>query len=112
METGLSVNAEVVNVHDGDTLTVELRFRVPIRIRDLWAPEINEPGGIASREALKTLLPLGERCVVFVPSKNPLLLMDCVSLGRMVGDVFTRDGVKVADLMIGAGYGTPKKENK
>lgn len=112
METGLSINAEVVDVHDGDTLTVELKFRVPVRIRDLWAPELREPGGVQSREALKTLLPVGERCIVFVPSKNPLLLMDCVSLGRVVGDIFTTDGVNVSDLMIGAGFATPKKEMK
>lgn len=112
METGLSVHAEVVDVHDGDTVTVELKFRVPVRIRDLWAPELKEPGGLQSRDALKMWLPVGSKCVVFVPSKNPLLLMDCVSLGRMVGDVYTADGVKVSDLMIGAGLGTPKKEHK
>jgi endonuclease YncB( thermonuclease family) len=109
VETGLSANAQVVSVHDGDTITVEVRFRVPIRIRDLYAPELKEQTGPAAKEALESLLPVGSSCVVFIPSKNPLLLMDSVSLGRIVGDVYNQQDINVAKDMIERGFGTIKK---
>lgn len=109
METGLSANATVVGVHDGDTVTVEVRFRVPVRVRNLWAPEIKEAGGLESKRALSCLLPVGSNCIVFIPSNNPLLLMDSVSLGRVVGDVINQDGINVAQSMIENHFGTDRK---
>jgi endonuclease YncB( thermonuclease family) len=108
-EAGLGAHAQIVDVHDGDTVTVEVRFRVPVRIRNLWAPELKEKGGKESQEALQQLLPLASPCIVFVPSKNPLLLMDAVSLGRIIGDVYNADGINVAEKMVAEGFGTAKK---
>ena len=112
METGLSAHAQVIDVHDGDTVTVEVRFRVPIRIRDLWAPELSEAGGLESKMALQELLKQNTQCVVFIPSKNPLLLMDSVNLGRIVGDIFNNEDINVAEYMVEHGFGTLKKKGK
>ncbi len=50
-----SFYAEVVKVHDGDTITVRAEFRdfdFPVRLLDIDAPELNE-GGEEAREWLK-----------------------------------------------------------
>ncbi len=51
--------AEVIEVHDGDTLRVRIDMgfnmlaREWIRLYDVRAPELNEPGGLTAREDLK-----------------------------------------------------------
>ena len=56
--TGLTFSGPVVYVGDGDSLCVEtMRGRggngwVEVRLADFNAPELNEPGGRAARDAL------------------------------------------------------------
>ena len=64
-------NATVVTVHDGDTLKVDidLGFRVTLRgvdlrLQDVFAPELNEPGGIPARDKLRALIPAGSKVLV------------------------------------------------
>lgn len=111
-EAGLGFHATVVKPHDGDTVTVEIKLQLPIRIRNLWSPELKEEGGQDAKEAVVKLLPPGSPCMVFVPSNNPLLLMDCVTLGRVLGDIYNQDGVDVADQMVRYGFGTKQKTKR
>jgi endonuclease YncB( thermonuclease family) len=67
------LNAEVVEVHDGDTFTVDIswgrrRFdrKIPIRLLGVNAAELGTPGGDAAAENLAALLPPG----------TPVLLVD------------------------------------
>jgi endonuclease YncB( thermonuclease family) len=67
------LNAEVVEVHDGDTFTVDIswgrrRFdrKIPIRLLGVNAAELYAPGGDAAAENLAALLPPG----------TPVLLVD------------------------------------
>jgi endonuclease YncB( thermonuclease family) len=66
--------ATVRDIHDGDTLTVDIdlgyhvaAYRVPIRLHGFDAREITGPGkfgGLSDREALLSLLPLGSSVII------------------------------------------------
>jgi endonuclease YncB( thermonuclease family) len=68
------LNAEVVEVHDGDTFTVNIDWwrrrrvdhKIPIRLLGVNAAELYTPGGDAAAENLAALLPPG----------TPVLLVD------------------------------------
>jgi len=90
-------------VIDGDTLvvTTELGFTVSadvtVRIRGVNAPEHNKPGGAEATAFLKQLL-----------SDRPLLVesyRDRQSFARWVCDLWTGDGLSVAEQIIAAGHG-------
>lgn len=58
-------NAHVLNVYDGDTMTVvaDMGFRMSIelklRLNRIDTPELNTDAGKAARDALRKLLPVG-----------------------------------------------------
>jgi endonuclease YncB( thermonuclease family) len=67
------LNAEVTDVHDGDSFTVDIswgrrRFdhKIPIRLLGVNAAELDMPGGREAAENLELLLPFG----------TPVLLVD------------------------------------
>lgn len=55
----------VAAIHDGDTLTVlidlgfEMIYRRSVRLAGINAPEIATPAGIAARDFLRRIVPLG-----------------------------------------------------
>lgn len=65
-ETGRCFKAKVIDVHDGDTITVEERVIYRIRLKDVWAPELKTPDGPAARTELMKRLGKGE-VTVFIP---------------------------------------------
>ncbi len=51
-----AIEGEVVSVHDGDTLTVlAARKQIKVRLADIDAPELGQPFGKRSRQALAEL---------------------------------------------------------
>lgn len=100
--------ASIAHVVDGDTVYAfldiglnEYPFR-PLRVRDLYAPELHEPGGLVARDYVRGLLPAGTPCVVTT-------YRDTQTFGRYVADVrFLLDGVLVdlAAQVIAAGHAT------
>lgn len=89
-EPALTLPCRVVSVHDGDTLTVELRLLVNVRLLDCWAPELKDKGGIEARDYL-TELSHNKRAVLHVPLGDRGKLSDCLSFGRVLGDVWVND---------------------
>jgi micrococcal nuclease len=63
--------AEVLSVHDGDTITalVDLGFdvhvKMKLRLKDVYAPEFNQEGGASARQMLVNLLPTNINITVF-----------------------------------------------
>lgn len=64
-------NAIVRDVHDGDTITVDIdlglhtwKHRISLRLYGCNARELKDPGGAEARDNLAALLPLGSRIVV------------------------------------------------
>lgn len=62
----LAVSAEplrgtVVNIHDGDTIKIKTAAGlVSVRLQNIDAPELAQPGGHESRDYLRRLAPLGQ----------------------------------------------------
>ena len=71
-EPGYTLRAKVVEVYDGDTVTVEVTHRFRCRLIDCWAPEIRggdeekKRAGQAAKEHLAKLID-GKDVTLFVP---------------------------------------------
>lgn len=68
-------NANVVDVHDGDTFSVivdrgffdylgDQGHPIPVRLFGCNAIELNQPGGVEARDNLRALLPIGSPVVL------------------------------------------------
>lgn len=90
---GLVVDAEIVSVYDGDTITIQPLFpTMKIRLLDCWAPEIRtrdlaeKVRGYESRDNLRELIPDGSRVRIHIPATGRL--QDSLTLGRVLGHVW------------------------
>lgn len=116
---GLVIDAIVVEVYDGDTITVQpLLPQARIRLLDCWAPEIRTRNaaekvrGYESRDNLRELLPNSSRIRLHVPTTDRL--QDSLTLGRVLGRVWRdvdQDGVldDVSRLQVVGGFATQHK---
>ena len=94
--------AEVVKVHDGDTITLRTGFRdfdFPLRILDIDAPEMNE-GGKEARDWLRGRI-LGHVVQIMINTRNRV-----DKYGRLLGKIFNR-GMDIGDEMLRLGLVTP-----
>ncbi len=89
----ITLPCRIVSCHDGDTVTVEAVVAMNVRLLDCWAPELKDPGGTASRDALREVAVPGARGVVSVPLGDNL--SKSLTLGRVLGKVSLE---KVGDL--------------
>ena len=84
--------AEVVKVHDGDTITVrwkERNFDFPIRLNNINAPELNEARGHKARDWLEERI-LGEEVdIILTPQRVE-------KWGRILGTIY-HHGLNVAE---------------
>jgi len=93
-------DARVENVHDGDTIRVSVDFRdfsFPIRMSNLMAAELNEEGGIRSRNRLKKLIE-GTMVEIIIDKMNRV-----GKWGRLLGKVRSK-GFDVGEQMIEEGF--------
>lgn len=111
----LTTPARIVSIHDGDTVTVELRVQTNIRLLDCWAPEITgveKPKGLKSKEFLETLVHPGDEVVVDIPfqenfSKSLTLSRILARIYRDVDDNGSKEDV--SELMVKNGFAKEKK---
>jgi len=76
--------AKVVNVHDGDTITVMCdfrKFKFPIRMAYIGAPELDEAGGIESQKWLESEI-LNEEVDIKINKDNRV-----GKWGRLIGTI-------------------------
>lgn len=93
-------DARVVKVVDGDTIRVETSFRnfdFPIRMSNLLAPELNEQGGVRSRDKLADII-LGQDIEIIINKDNRV-----GKWGRLLGEV-RHKGFDVAEEMKTGGF--------
>jgi len=91
--------ARVVKVTDGDTIRVmwdERDFDFPVRLSDISAPEIKEPGGIEGREWLKSRI-IDEEVDIKINQWNR-----GSRWGRILGEVMWR-GMSMNEEIVNAG---------
>lgn len=93
-------DARVIKVVDGDTIRVTVGFRdfdFPIRISNLLAPELNEKGGVKSRNHLRGLIE-GKLVEIIINKANRV-----GKFGRLLGQVKER-GFDIGLQMIEEGF--------
>ena len=101
-------DAKVVKVHDGDTVTLEVGFRdftFPLRMSNLLAAELNEKGGIESRNRLKELIE-GKTIEVIINKNNRV-----GKYGRLLGEV-KESGFDIGSQMIEEGFAVSLDEEQ
>ena len=93
-------DAKVVKVTDGDTVRLQVGFRdftFPIRMSNLMAPELNEKGGVRSRNHLKGLIE-GAMVEIFLEDER------VEKWGRLLGKI-KHKGFDIGEQMIADGFG-------
>lgn len=110
---GLTARAIVRRVLDGDTLDVELRLPVRVRLLDCWAPEIHgpdKPAGLQSKAAAEALAPPGTHGILHVPTAQADALGDVLTLGRVLGTFWPAGAdASLAELLVAAGQAAARK---
>lgn len=113
-QTGWTTKAKVVNVVDGDTVDVEIRRTVRVRLIDCWAPECRtrniqeKVAGIAASNALKTLLPINAEVTLQIPTNEHTDIAHIITMGRVLGHIWNKD-TDVAKEMVELGHATVNK---
>jgi endonuclease YncB( thermonuclease family) len=129
--TGWTTHAEVVRVLDGDTIEVEIKRKITVRIRDCWCHETtrrqgtseeNKQKGLAAKQCMGALLAgcgvddaiAGSPVVCHFPTTAEQAFAEMMTFGRVVGDVYgvtsENEGVNLASEMIDAGHAAKTKE--
>lgn len=117
---GITLNAEVIRVLDGDTICCRVTYDFHVRLIDCWAPETRlsvntdqaeKERGLASKEHLIELVE-SRHVRVHMPTTGRL--SDLMSFGRALGRVWRLNGNKPEDqdistLMVRDGFALAKK---
>lgn len=113
---GITARAHVARVIDGDTVEVELRWPVRIRMRDCYAPELTgseKPAGEAAKQHLERILTSDQSVIVKIDSGHADNLADLMTFGRVLGSIYPHDSsLTAAQMMIAAGHATKEKPSQ
>jgi endonuclease YncB( thermonuclease family) len=88
----------LVRIIDGDTVEIEIRRTLRVRMLDCWAPEsrtkdLTEKAlGIAAKQHLGEICPIGSPVTLFIPSSQGGHVDSVFSMGRVLGAVWAADG--------------------
>ena len=121
--TGWTVKGVVVKTIDGDTVDIEIRQVVRVRLDQCWAPEskiddrlpkekqaAEKRAGIESKEHLKQLAD-GKEVVLHVPIGTNL--KDSLTLNRVVGTVWLDGADKsLNEIQVESGHATREKREE
>mgnify|MGYP001176067646 CR=1 FL=1 len=111
-QPGWVTRAKVVEVYDGDTVTVEIRKRIRVRLLNCWAPEIRttdeaeKAKGIAARDYLRKVL-YQKDVILSVPAGEEV--GKSFSFDRALGLIYIDDR-SASELMVESGHATRDKE--
>lgn len=112
-QPALITSAKIIDVHDGDTVTVLVQKELKIRMLDCWAAELSEKRGVEARDHLKTLLNNGDEVTVEIPLETNV--SRSLTFGRFLGTIYkdiNKDGEdeNLSEEMVKSGYATKTKE--
>lgn len=118
-QPGWVTRGVVRRVIDGDTLVVEIRRTIRVRLLDCWAPETRskdedcKAAGLAAKEFLEKFLPEGNDVIVEIPTDQEGEngdLASVLTMGRVLGNVWNSyKGEDVAKMMVKSGHATQSK---
>mgnify|MGYP002624333482 CR=1 FL=1 len=115
---GVTFSGVVTRVVDGDTVEVEVRRTVRVRLLDCWSPETRTTDddekrrGLAAKRYLSEIA-LRKRATVFVPIDPDARFGDSMTFGRALGHVWL-DGEddSLSEMMVSSGHGTVTRDGK
>lgn len=106
---------EVVDVYDGDTMTVRITLDVRVRLLDCWAhevrhrnPEVKKLGQL-SKENLARVAQPGNKASIEVPLSGVDRLDDVFTFGRLLCHVVV-DGTSLSEHQVESGHAYESKE--
>lgn len=116
---GVTMDAEVVRVIDGDTIVLRTSVEYHVRLIDCWAPESRttdkseKAKGLKAKARMQQLAATGSAVRVHVPTGEDL--SDVMTLGRVLGRVWLMDGESPASsdlsaVMVREGLATEQKQ--
>ena len=124
---GWTTEVVIKKVYDGDTITVDVKRTLTVRLMDCWCPEIRtrnrdeKKKGIAARDHLKEALVVEENnkdtekeyteAVLYIPADEDSELKDIFTFGRVLGYIFV-DGKNISEMMVESGHATKEKARK
>lgn len=116
---GWTTPAHFVRVIDGDTLEVEIRRRVTVRLLDCWTPEsrtrdaFEKRLGLEAKANLETITD-GQPLTLHIPADAGSDLSDLFTFGRVVGTVWTAADAdrSINQRQIDDGFGWPTKQTQ
>jgi endonuclease YncB( thermonuclease family) len=88
MELGIALKVHPISVHDGDTIKVLITREFSIRIRGVDTPELSTPEGKQVQKIIMDKVMNAKEVIAFIPSNDPVNLMDINSFNRIVGDLY------------------------
>lgn len=108
----LSIPAKILKVHDGDTVTVEVKFEINIRMLDCYAPELNTENGKNAKKFLEEKLNTEKEVYVKIPFSQKI--GKSISLSRFLGYIYQDvdgDGKldNLSEVMVKSGFAREKK---
>lgn len=103
MEPGLILPVNYVRAVDGDTIEFEIRRTFKLRLRDIDVYEKDTEPGQNAKEFVGDILSVTDDIIVFIPTNDPVKLMDINSFERIVGDVYIKDK-KLSDILRTKGF--------
>ena len=104
----LRVPCKVVEVVDGDTVTVEVTLRARVRLTDCWAEErTTRPGARATRYLQQCAM--DKDGILEVDLGKMQRLDEAFSFGRILGRVYI-DGEDIGSRVVRAGHASATKE--
>lgn len=118
-----TTRAKVLRVIDGDTLEVEVRRVIRVRLLDCWAPEskidprisesrqaAEKKAGQASKANLQKLVD-GKDVIVQIPSDAEVA--KSITMGRWLGRVWIPgDGESISEKQVRGGFATKSKREE
>ncbi len=85
---GITVSVTATEVDDGDTITVELKRTLRVRLLNFSKPESNTLEGQQETNKLKDKISIGDSLYLFLPAFKPEQLLDNTSFNRVLGFVY------------------------
>ena len=118
----INLPGRIYEIPDGDTVNVEITFRVSLRLRDCWTPEVRTGNlqqkkfGLAARDNLVKHA-LGKQAIIVIPfdiqklQKHTGRIDDVFTFGRPISEVYI-NGKRLADIQYEAGVSGRTKEEQ
>ena len=117
-----TTTATVTRVVDGDTIDVEIKRTIRIRLIDCWAPERKldnrlpkeaqaaaKKAGLASKAHL-TLIAQGQQVIVQIPTDPNGNFAQSLTLGRVLGQAWlANDSKSLAEKQVASGFATKER---